>query len=97
VNEETDMSTKAKTAGASKRRTRKSTAAPTTSRTSKLDRLAFLLARNNGASIAEMASATGWQKHSVRGALAGALKRRGLIITSEKVDGIRRYRSEKAR
>jgi hypothetical protein len=44
-----------------------------------------------------MTSATGWQTHSVRGALAGALKRRGLVITSEKVDGIRRYRSEQAR
>jgi hypothetical protein len=65
--------------------------------TSKLDRLAALLARRKGASIAEMTSATGWQPHSVRGALAGALKRRGLVITSEKVDGVRRYRSGPAK
>jgi hypothetical protein len=40
-----------------------------------------------------MVEATGWQQHSVRGALAGALKKRGLAITSEKVDGVRRYRA----
>lgn len=68
---------------------------PTTG--TKLDRLAALLARRNGASIAEMMSATGWQPHSVRGALAGSLKRRGLVITSEKVDGVRRYRSGTAK
>ena len=45
-------------------------------------------------SIAEMVEATGWQQHSVRGAMAGALKKRGLTITSEKVDGTRRYRAE---
>lgn len=60
---------------------------------SKLDRLAGLLARSGGASIAEMISATDWQAHSVRGGLAGALKRRGLTIVSEKIDGVRRYRS----
>ena len=63
----------------------------------KLDRLAALLAQRGGASIAEMTAATGWQSHSVRGALAGALKRRGLAIASEKVDGVRRYRSHTPR
>ena len=29
-----------------------------------------------------MMQATGWQQHSVRGALAGSLKKRGLAITS---------------
>jgi hypothetical protein len=97
VNEETDMSTGTKTAKARNRRTCKPAAEPASPQKSKLDRLASLLARRNGASIAELTAATGWQTHSVRGALAGALKRRGLIITSEKVDGFRRYRSEKAR
>ena len=63
---------------------------------SKLDQLAKLLARKNGASIAEMMQATGWQQHSVRGALAGSLKKRGLAISSEKIDGTRRYRAEKS-
>jgi hypothetical protein len=43
-----------------------------------------------------MVEATGWQPHSVRGAMAGALKKRGLTTTSEKLDGARRYRAEQA-
>ena len=58
---------------------------------SRLDQLASLLKRDDGASIAEMTEATGWQQHSVRGAMAGALKKRGLAISSEKIDGVRRY------
>ena len=58
---------------------------------SRLDQLQGLIAREGGASIAEMCEATGWQQHSVRGALAGALKKRGLAINSEKIDGVRRY------
>lgn len=64
---------------------------------SKLDRLTALLARPEGASLAEMMALTDWQAHSVRGVLAGALKRRGLTIASEKIDGVRRYRSGAAR
>ncbi len=62
----------------------------------KLDTLEKLLKRKNGASIAGMVKATGWQQHSVRGAMAGALKKRGHTIISEKVDGTRRYRIETA-
>ena len=47
-----------------------------------LDPLATLLAQREGASIAVLMSATGWQ--AVRGARAGALKRRGLLLTPEK-------------
>lgn len=61
----------------------------------KLDTLEELLRRKNGASIAEMITATGWQQHSVRGAVVGALKKRGLTITSTKVDDVRRYHAEK--
>lgn len=57
----------------------------------KLDPLEKLLSRKNGASIAEMMTATGWQQHSVRGAMAGALKKRGLTINSPRVDDVRRY------
>lgn len=53
-----------------------------------------LLSREGGATIADMVAATGWQQHSVRGAMAGALKKkRGLVITSDKIDGLRRYRA----
>jgi hypothetical protein len=53
-----------------------------------------LLKLKNGATIAELTKATGWQAHSVRGFLSGALKEKvGLTIASEKGDdGERRYR-----
>jgi hypothetical protein len=63
---------------------------------SKLDTLEKLLTRKTGATIAEMVKATGWQQHSVRGALAGAMKKRGHAVTSDKVDGVRRYRIAEA-
>jgi pimeloyl-ACP methyl ester carboxylesterase len=48
--------------------------------------LIALLQRKEGATVDEMVSATGWLSHTVRGAMAGALKKRlGLEITSEKV------------
>lgn len=58
----------------------------------KLDLLTSLLRGPNGASIAELTEATGWQSHSVRGAMSGALKRKGLAVTSEVTVGVRRYR-----
>jgi hypothetical protein len=61
---------------------------------SRLDMLERLLTEVGGTTIAAMVEATGWQQHSVRGAMAGALKKkRGLAITSEKVDGVRHYRA----
>lgn len=71
-------------------------AATTQKPATKLDTLEKLLRRKNGATIAEMTGATGWQHHSVRGAMAGAMKKRGHTITSEKSDGTRRYRIEVA-
>jgi hypothetical protein len=52
-----------------------------------------LLRRANGASIAELVTATGWQAHSVRGFLSGTVsKKLQMPLVSEKgVDGIRRY------
>ena len=54
-----------------------------------------LLKSKQGATIPELMVATGWQSHSVRGFLAGALrKRHGLEPVSEKRDGEpRRYRA----
>jgi hypothetical protein len=47
-----------------------------------------MLQRPEGATIAEMVEATGWLAHTVRGCIAGALKKKlGLPITSEKVEG----------
>lgn len=51
-----------------------------------------LLARPEGASLAELQAASGWQAHSVRAAISG-LRKRGLGIVSEQTDGgLRRYR-----
>jgi hypothetical protein len=51
-------------------------------------RLIELLSRENGATIAEAVEVTGWQPHSVRGAISGTLKKKlGLAVTSTKVDG----------
>jgi hypothetical protein len=63
---------------------------------SKLDTLVQLLRQANGASIEELATATAWQTHSVRGALAGTLKKKGHSINSEIVEGVRRYRIAEA-
>ena len=60
---------------------------------SKLDRLLGLLRKQGGATIADLAEATGWQAHSVRGAMAGALRKKGHTVLSDKpADGPRRYR-----
>jgi Protein of unknown function (DUF3489) len=53
-----------------------------------------LLSRQEGATIVDLQEATGWQQHSVRGFLAGAVKKKlGLTLVSEKPDEKpRRYR-----
>lgn len=59
----------------------------------KADTLIALLRRREGATIAQMCGATGWLPHSVRGFMAGTLrKRHGLAVVSEKSDSGRVYR-----
>ncbi len=57
-----------------------------------------LLERAKGASIAEMQNALDWQAHSVRGFLAGKVRKLpGVTLVSEKTEnGQRRYRIEAA-
>ena len=54
---------------------------------SKQSRLIAMLKQPDGATIVEIAKALGWLPHTVRGAIAGALKKKlGLNVESEKVD-----------
>jgi hypothetical protein len=65
---------------------------------SKQARVIGLLQRPEGATIDEMASAMGWQRHTVRGLISGALKKKlGLDIVSEKTDRGRLYRISESR
>lgn len=49
--------------------------------------LIAMLRAADGATIEEIMAATNWQSHTVRGAMAGALKKKlGLEVTSEKVE-----------
>ena len=68
-----------KAAGPKPRRTRSD---------SKQAQLIEMLKHAEGASIEEIVAAFGWQAHTVRGAIAGALKKKlGLDVISEKIEG----------
>lgn len=59
----------------------------------KLGTVVALMQRPEGATVAQMGEATGWQPHSVRGALAGSLKRKhNLTIVGEPGQAGRVYR-----
>lgn len=59
----------------------------------KLGIVVALMRRPEGATVTQMGEATGWQPHSVRGALAGSLKRKHkLTIVGEPGEAGRVYR-----
>ena len=63
----------------------KTASAPRTE--SKQSQLIAMLKQPDGATIVEVAKALGWLPHTVRGAIAGALKKKlGLNVESEKID-----------
>jgi hypothetical protein len=72
---------------------------PKVERVTKQERLLRLLSQAEGASIEEMMQATEWQQHSVRGFLAGTVKKKlGFSLTTSKAAGdVRRYRIETRR
>ena len=62
-------------------------AASTPRAESKQSQLIAMLKQPDGATIAEVVETLAWQPHTVRGAIAGALKKKlGLKVESEKVD-----------
>ena len=51
---------------------------------SKQQHLIALLRRSQGATIAEISDVTGWQAHSIRGAISGTIKKKlGLAVLTE--------------
>src|SRR6266478_4333491 len=82
---------------AKRSRTKKATApsakASKVSPHSKQDQIVALLRQPGGATLDGLVKATGWQKHSVRGFLAGTVRKKlKLPLLSEKIDGVRTYR-----
>jgi hypothetical protein len=60
---------------------------------SKTAQVVAMLQRKNGATITEIMDKMGWQKHTVRGFMAGAMKKAGYTVESFKSDkGDRTYR-----
>jgi hypothetical protein len=106
-----DMSTEAKSSerpSRAKRSGAKKTAAVSAKATkassdrvkpdSKQDRIVALLQRPEGATLDALVKETEWQKHSVRGFLAGTVRKKlKLPLLSEKIDGVRNYRIGKAK
>jgi hypothetical protein len=54
---------------------------------SKTAQVLAMLHRKNGATLAEIMDKMGWQRHTVRGFMAGAMKRAGHKIESFKPEG----------
>ena len=66
---------------------------PGATRPSKRDEVIAMLRRPEGATVDEVASATGWQRHTVRGVFSGTLKKKlGLTIASASEERGRVYR-----
>jgi nucleoid-associated protein YgaU len=54
---------------------------------SKTAQVVALLQRKNGATLVEIMEKMGWQKHTVRGFMAGAMKKAGYTVESFKPEG----------
>ena len=81
-------SPKSKTKSARKRKTQTKASAAGKRSDSKQAKLIEMLKRPDGATIDEIVKKFEWQPHTVRGAIAGALKKKlGLDVQSEKIEG----------
>jgi hypothetical protein len=54
---------------------------------SKAAQVVAMLQRKNGATLSEIMEKMGWQKHTVRGFMAGAMKKAGYAVESFKPEG----------
>ena len=54
---------------------------------SKTAQVVAMLQRKNGATLAEIMEKMGWQRHTVRGFMAGAMKKAGYTVESFKPEG----------
>jgi hypothetical protein len=54
---------------------------------SKTAQVVAMLQRKNGATLPEIMKTMGWQKHTVRGFMAGAMKKAGFTVESFKPEG----------
>ena len=80
--------TKSKTKTARKRKTPAKANTGATRADSKQAKLIEMLKRQDGATIDEIVKKFDWQPHTVRGAIASALKKKlGLDVQSEKIEG----------
>jgi hypothetical protein len=80
-------SPKSKTKTARKRKTKTKAGTAGTRSESKQAKLIEMLKRPDGATIDEIVKKFEWQPHTVRGAIAGALKKKlGLDVQSEKIE-----------
>ncbi|WP_269514030.1 DUF3489 domain-containing protein [Brevundimonas subvibrioides] len=66
--------------------------APKARAATKIETLIAALQKPDGADMAAMIAATGWQAHSIRGAIAGAVRKRGHDVGSAKVGETRVWR-----
>ena len=91
----TKKATAAKSAPKAKRAA-KTEVASTPREGSKTAQVVAMLLRKNGATLAEIMDKMSWQKHTVRGFMAGAMKKAGFTVESFKpAGGERTYRINK--
>lgn len=70
---------------------------PKPQKANRVEQVVALLMRPQGVTIKEVMEATDWQQHSVRGFFAGALKKKGYVLVSDKSgkeDRVYRIKSE---
>lgn len=71
--------------------TMSNTAGTTDKPATKHSQVIALLQQKQGTTLEEMSALTNWLPHSTRAFMAG-LRKKGHVIESEKIEGVRRYR-----